>query len=89
MKNLDHKYIPLLSRTFWVAYALFAITLLFTSCELIEEEYCNMDCWTVINVKSTSIKIYQPCIDDAVRIYLPNPRQYVVNQVLCGDQVPL
>ena len=32
MKNLDHKYIPLLSKSFWIAYALFAIAILFSSC---------------------------------------------------------
>ena len=67
---------------------LLLLTFTVFSCTENEEDYCNPECWEVINVKRTSIKIYQRCIDEAIRIQVPSNHQYTLNQVLCGDQVP-
>lgn len=61
----------------------------FFSCTENEEDYCNPECWTIINIKPTSIKIIQECTGNVERVFLQDTKMYDLEQVLCGDQVPL
>ena len=73
----------------------------FFSCSEQEDDYCNSDCWVVINKKDEmvgdnvyqfSIKLAKNCSDSEwKRVYLNNTSElamYELGDVLCGDEVP-
>ena len=71
------------------------------SCTDNSDDFCNPECWTVINKKTRevspnvytfSIKVRRNCVDNAewVRIYLENTNQlssYEVGDVICDESI--